>query len=58
MEVMKKKSLVVAQLKDLLDKGAKVYPDELSALRIGQPFIITLPETTKIKVDIYPVSKK
>ncbi|EJV4164945.1 secretion protein EspJ, partial [Salmonella enterica] len=22
------------------------------------PFIITLPETTKVNVDIYPVSKK
>lgn len=52
------KSLVVASLKDFLDIGAKVYPDESSALRLGQPFIITFPETTKINVDIYPVSNK
>lgn len=52
------KSWVVTPLKVLLDKGAKVYPDESSSLRLGHPFIITLPETTKIKVDIYPVSKK
>lgn len=52
------KSWVVAPLKDFLDKGAKVYPDESSALRLGQPFIITLPKTTKVNVDIYPVSKK
>ncbi|EAP1716028.1 EspJ family T3SS effector ADP-ribosyltransferase [Salmonella enterica subsp. enterica serovar Newport] len=52
------KSWVVAPLKDLLDKGAKVYPDESCSLRLGQPFIITLPETTKVNVDIYPVSKK
>ncbi|HEN3279373.1 TPA: EspJ family T3SS effector ADP-ribosyltransferase [Yersinia enterocolitica] len=52
------KSLVVASLKDFLDIGAKVYPDDSSALRLGQPFIITFPETTKINVDIYPVSNK
>ncbi|EAN4945541.1 EspJ family T3SS effector ADP-ribosyltransferase [Salmonella enterica] len=52
------KSWVVAPLKDLLDKGAKVYPDESCSLRLGQPFIITLPEMTKVNVDIYPVSKK
>ncbi len=52
------KSWVVAPLKDLLDKGAKLYPDESCSLRLGQPFIITLPETTKVNVDIYPVSKK
>ncbi|WP_261641378.1 EspJ family T3SS effector ADP-ribosyltransferase [Erwinia mallotivora] len=52
------KSWVVAPLKDFLDKGAKVYPDESSALRLGQPFIITLPETTKVNVEIYPVRKK
>lgn len=52
------KSYVVAPLKDFLDKGAKVYPDETSALRLGHPFIITLPETTKINVEIYPLRKK
>ncbi|EJO0236738.1 EspJ family T3SS effector ADP-ribosyltransferase [Salmonella enterica] len=52
------KSWVVAPLKELLDKGAKVYPDETCSLRLGQPFIITLPETTKVNVDIYPVNKK
>jgi len=52
------KSWVVAPLKDFLDKGAKVYPDQSSALRLGHPFIITLPETTKMNVDIYPVRKK
>lgn len=54
----KNKSWVVAPLKDYLDKGAKVYPDESSSLRLGQPFIITLPETTKVNVEIYPVHKK
>lgn len=54
----KNKSWVVSPLKNFLDKGAKVYPDESSSLRLGQPFIITLPETTKVDVDIYPVRKK
>ncbi len=52
------KSWVVAPLTDLLEKGAKVYPDESCALRLGKPFIITLPETAKVNVDIYPVNKK
>ncbi|EDP8625423.1 EspJ family T3SS effector ADP-ribosyltransferase [Salmonella bongori] len=52
------KSWVVAPLTELLEKGAKVYPDESCALRLGEPFIITLPETAKVNVDIYPVNKK
>lgn len=52
------KSWVVAPLKDFLDKGAKIYPDESSSLRLGHPVIITLPETTKVNVSIYPVHKK
>lgn len=52
------KSWVVSPLKDFLEKGAKIYPDESSSLRLGKPFIINLPETTKVNVDIYPVRKK
>lgn len=50
-----KSSWVVAPLTDLLDKGAKVYPDEYCSSRTGQPFIITLPQFMKVDVDIYPV---
>lgn len=50
-------SWVVTPMSELLDKGAKVYPDISCSLRLGEPFIITLPESVKLKVDIYPIKK-
>lgn len=48
-------SWVSASVGSLLDKGAKVYPDISCSLRLGEPFIITLPETVRLDVDIHPL---
>lgn len=50
-------SWVTVSVGALLDKGAKVYPDISSSLRLGEPFIITLPESVRLEVDIYPLKK-
>ncbi|EMU8594675.1 EspJ family T3SS effector ADP-ribosyltransferase [Escherichia coli] len=50
-------SWVSASVGSLLDKGAKVYPDISCSLRLGEPFIITLPETVRLDVDIHPLKK-
>ncbi|GIP93012.1 TPA: secretion protein EspJ, partial [Escherichia coli] len=50
-------SWVSASVGSLLDKGAKVYPDISCSLRQGEPFIITLPETVRLDVDIHPLKK-
>ncbi|CBG91576.1 EspJ family T3SS effector ADP-ribosyltransferase [Citrobacter rodentium] len=50
-------SWVVTSIGELLDKGAKVYPDISCSLRLGEPFIITLPESVRLDVDIYPFKK-
>ena len=50
-------SWVVTSMGELLDKGAKVYPDISCSLRLGEPFIITHPESVKLDVDIYPLKK-
>ncbi|WP_113640308.1 EspJ family T3SS effector ADP-ribosyltransferase [Escherichia albertii] len=50
-------SWVVTSMGELLDKGAKVYPDISCSLRLGEPFIITHPESVKLDVDIYPLRK-
>lgn len=48
-------SWVSASVGSLLDKGAKVYPDISCSLRLGEPFIITLPETVRLDVNIHPL---
>ncbi|EEV2510661.1 secretion protein EspJ, partial [Escherichia coli] len=50
-------SWVSASVGSLLDKGAKVYPDISCSLRLGEPFIITLPETVRLDVNIHPLKK-
>lgn len=50
-------SWVVTSMGELLDKGAKVYPDISCSLRLGEPFIITLPESVRLNVNIYPLKK-
>ncbi|EEX4019584.1 type III secretion system effector ADP-ribosyltransferase EspJ, partial [Escherichia coli] len=50
-------SWVAASVGSLLDKGAKVYPDTSCSLRLGEPFIFTLPESVRVDVDIYPLKK-
>ncbi|MCU7304119.1 EspJ family T3SS effector ADP-ribosyltransferase [Escherichia albertii] len=54
----KNSSWVVTSVAELLDKGAKVYPDISCSLRLGEPFIVTIPETTKLNVEIYPLKKQ